>query len=158
MKLKLQFWKTKKALGITVLETEGLPIKNGKYVNTSYINHVYLADQKLELGISPGIVGSVDYIHTEYAKERINDIVNAITNELFSSVQREVKEGDTVTAGGTTTYIVTKIFPEWYSPRYVLTIPEINKVYLADTIYPVLQRCKFTKDITDTIETYTWEI
>lgn len=160
MKLKLQFWKTNKVLAVTVLEQDGLPKnKNGEIISTYSADNLYLSYKSLIIGTSPNTIGKISSTLTDDPENFIDRIVNAITDELFLPVQQELKEGDIVTINGSTTYVLAKIFPENYSPRYVLTAN--NKVYLIDTVepvYPILQRCKLTKDITDTTETYTWEM
>lgn len=158
MKLKLQFWKTNKVLAVTVLEQEGLPKnKNGEIISTYSADNLYLSYKSLIIGTSPNTIGKISSTLTDDPQNFIDRIVNAIENEIFSPGQQELKEGDIVTVDGSTTYTLAKIFPENYSYSYVLTT-DTNHVCLSNKVFPAIQKCKFTQDITDTIETYTWEM
>lgn len=167
MKLKLQFWKTSKVLAVTILEHEGLPItKNDSNIWIDNGNTIRLYSDTLMIGNCSDTVGCVAYTYTENAREYIDNIVNAITNELFVSKKQKIKVGDIVKVGdhGTTQYRVLHVLPENCYYRYV--IANENNVRndlklitcIVENIIPVTGQVKFSKEITNALETYTWEM
>lgn len=165
MKLKLQFWKTNKAVAVSVLECEGIPATKdcaGAIEVCPYERTQLLDDSEMVLNNHE--TGMIDYIEIDNSREYIDKLVNNIARELFTPKKREVKVGDIVTLDDNSIvcYEVLDILPKKYHNRYIIATDcnGIGKsvVYAHQTVTLVNKKVTFTKDITGNVETYTWEI
>ena len=164
MRLKLQFWKTPTNLSIGILDTKGLPIINTDQIKTYDCSGIgwSVYERKLVLSTNPVDIGDICSISTSEHRMYIDNIVEAVTNEIFTPKKREVKVGDMVTTGGADYYTVVEILPEIYFNRYIITshseIGNQEIVHTANNVELVNNTLTFTKEITDNLETYTWEM
>lgn len=165
MKLKLQFWKTPRKLLCCLLDHDNLPsISTGPIQITHNYSEIELYCNKICFGVKHKFE-RIDEICCDTCNHRsqIDFYVNTITKELFTPKKQEIKVGDIVTIKGECDkYKVLHILPEKYSNRYILTQGvnfngSVLWVY-ADEVIPITPQLKFTKEVTDSIETYTWEI
>ena len=156
MKIKIQFWKTPKKLYCCLLENK----------NTLFVVDILVDDARTGVLLNgPRIVigkniFDTDFIHTECSDEQrhlINLYVNEITRIFNNIASQEIKTGNTVySISGNSKYTVLHILPKKYKHRYVIADDH-------DTVYTVAEdaikpQFTFTKEITDDIETYTWEV
>ena len=165
MKLKLQFWKTPRRLLCCLLDHDNLPDISTKSIQVTHdCTDIGLYPDEIQLGVQHKL-DRIDDILCDacYQRSRIDFYVKTITKELFTPKKQEVKIGDIVTIKGECEkYKVLHILPEKYSNRYILT-QDVNFngsalwIY-ADKVIPTKPQFKFTKVITDDIETYTWEV
>lgn len=162
MKLKLQFWKTPRRLLCCLLDHDNLP---DIHTGSIHITHEHCDIQLYHDEICFGVKCNLDRIDDILCdacdqRSQIDFYVKTITKELFT---QEVKVGDIVTIEGECDkYKVLHILPEKYSNRYILTQGvnfhgSVLWIY-ADKVIPTKPQLKFTKEITDSMETYTWEI
>ena len=164
MKLKLQIWKTDKAVAVSVLECEGIPVtkdrRNAIRVS-SYGSTQLLDDGEMVLNIHE--TGMIDTLKVDDPKEYIYNLITNITRELFASRKREVKVGDIVEIDDDgVKYTVIHILPEEYYNRYIVTSghKKFDKtvVYAIPNVPPVNEKYTLTKETSGGIGTYTWEI
>ena len=168
MKLKLKFWKTKKAVAVTILEQKGLPTfkdNDNDIIIIRDISNISARTDKLIIGsYFNKIKGRMDYVDVDNVRKYIDMIIKAVTEELFVPEQQKVKVGDIVILNDNNIicYKVLDILPEEYHNRYIIATDcnAIGKpvVYAHQTVTPVNKRFTFTKEITEDLETYTWEI
>ena len=171
MKLKLQFYKTNKAVAVSVLECEGIPATKdcGNAILVSSYGSTHLLDNS-EMILNDHETGKIDSLEVDNPEEYIFNLAKNITRELFASRKREVKVGDVVEIDDDgVEYTVIHILPEEYYNRYIVTSNRFDKgvrpfdkpkVYALPSIPLVNEKFTIMKDITDTdnVITYTWEI
>ena len=169
MKLKLQFWRTDKAVAVSVLECEGVPITRDrdKAVRVSSCGSTQLFSDGTMI-LNDHETGMIDTAEVNDPREYIDKLVNNIARELFASKKREVKVGDIVDIDSDgEEYTVIHILPEEYYNRYIVTSNRFDegvrpfdkpKVYALPSVPLVYENFTVMKDVTDNVETYTWEI
>lgn len=87
-KLKIQFWRAEKALAMQILEQEGLPKRKDDGLVNIAVSPALSRKREIWLrGYQSGLDFYVETVDFNYNHERdkyLQDIVNAITNELFT--------------------------------------------------------------------------
>ena len=163
MKLKLQFWKTNKAVAVSVLECEGIPATTDDGAIEVCFYHATELFSDGEMILNNHETGKISTIEVDNPEEYVDKLVNNITRELFVPKQQEVKVGDIVKLGDSSIicYEVLHILPEEYHNRYIIAT-DCNKtglpvVYAHQTVIPVNKRFTVAKEFTGNVETYTWE-
>lgn len=162
MKLKLQFYKTNKAVAVSVLECEGIPV-------TSDDGAIEVCFYQATELFSDGMIlnnhetGKISTIEVDNPEEYIFNLAKNITRELFASRKREAKVGDLVEIDDDgVEYTVLHVLPEEYYNRYIITSghKKFDKmvVYAMPNVPPVDEKFTIMKDVTDNVITYTWEI
>lgn len=160
-KLKIQFWKAKKALAMQILEQEGLP-KRKEEGGVLILNYSALFRHSLVL---PGKKEfDLDILHIEFSTnaerdEYLRKTVNAITDELFTS-EGELKVGEMceVSDDGVSwrKYRLLAILPDRYEMRFIVengTLSWCTCTYarpISKRIEPKIEEC-------GQLVTYTWE-
>lgn len=166
MKLKLQFYKTDKAVAVSVLECEEVPINRNceNAIRVSSCGSTQLLDNS-EMVLNNRETGMIDSLEVDNPREYIDKLVNNITRELFAPKKREVKVGDIVTlySDKNTYYEVLNILPKKYYNRYIIATTNYSDydkpvVFAQPTVTPVNKIFTIMKDITDNVETYIWEM
>ena len=168
MKLKLQFYKTDKAVAVSVLECEGVPLTDDvDAIEVCPYARTQLFDDS-EMVLNNHETGKIDSLEVDNPEEYIFNLAKNITRELFASRKREVKVGDVVEIDDDgVEYTVIHILPEEYYNRYIVTSNRFDKgvrpfdkpkVYALPSIPLVNEKFTIMKDITDNVITYTWEI
>ena len=170
MKLKLQFWRTDKAVAVTVLECEGIPItkdREGAIEVCSY--HITKLFDDGEMILNNHETGMIDVIDVDNPREYIDKLVKNIAKEIFNLKNQKVEVGDIVTVDDDNVeYTVISILPEKYYNRYIVTTSNCKgfirrpssdkqKVYAIPNVIPI-KKALAMKDVTGNVETYTWEI
>lgn len=168
MKLKLQFYKTDKAVAVSVLECEGIPATTDDGAIEVCFYHTTELFSDGEMILNNHKTGTISTIEVDNPREYIDKLVTNITRELFASRKREVKVGDIVDIDGDgVEYTVLHVLPEEYYNRYIVTSNRFEggvrpfdkpKVYAMPNIPPVDEKSAVMKEVTSTVETYTWEI
>ena len=168
MKLKLQFYKTDKAVAVSVLECEGIPATTDERTIEVCSYHITkLFDDGMILNNHE--TGKISTIEVDNPDEYIFNLAKNITRELFASRKREAKVGDVVDIDSDgVEYTVLHVLPEEYYNRYIVTSNRFDggvrpfdnkpKVYAMPNIPLVNEKYTIMKDVTDNVITYTWEI
>ena len=165
MKLKLQFYKTDKAVAVSVLECEGIPITDDvDAIEVCPYARTQLFDDS-EMVLNNHETGKISTIEVDNPEEYVDKLVNNITRELFASRKRKVKVGDIVTlySDKNTYYKVLDILPEKYYNRYIIATTDYSDydkpfVFAQPAVTLVNETPLFTKETTGNLETYTWEM
>ena len=165
MKLKLQFYKTDKAVAVSVLECEGVPLTDDvDAIEVCPYARTQLFDDS-EMVLNNHETGKISTIEVDNPEEYVDKLVNNITRELFASRKRKVKVGDIVTlySDKNTYYKVLDILPEKYYNRYIIATTDYSDydkpvVFAQPTVTLVNKTPIFMKEFTGNLETYTWEM
>lgn len=169
MKLKLQFWKTDKAVAVSILECEGIPATKDceAAIEVCPYERTRLFDDS-EMVLNDHETGKISTIEVDNPNEYIFNLAKNITRELFASRKREVKVGDIVDIDSDgVEYTVLHVLPEEYYNRYIVTSNRFDggvrpfdnkpKVYALPKVPLVNEKYTIMKDVTDNVITYTWE-
>ena len=165
MKLKLQFYKTDKAVAVSVLECEGVPLTDDvDAIEVCPYARTQLFDDS-EMVLNNHETGKISTIEVDNPEEYVDKLVNNITRELFASRKRKVKVGDIVTlySDKNTYYKVLDILPEKYYNRYIIATTDYSDydkpfVFALPAVTLANKTPLFIKETTENVETYTWEM
>ena len=165
MKLKLQFYKTNKAVAVSVLECEGVPLTDDvDAIEVCPYARTQLFDDS-EMVLNNHETGKISTIEVDNPEEYVDKLVNNITRELFASRKRKVKVGDIVTlySDKNTYYKVLDILPEKYYNRYIIATTDYSDydkpfVFALPAVTLANKTPLFIKETTENVETYTWEM
>lgn len=168
-KLKIQFWKSEKALAMQILEQEGLP-KKFIGLNVNIIDAPFLGTDWIDLRGSwidkdNDVVTRLFSTNSE-RDEYFKKAVNAITDELFTG-KGELKvgercmvsdDGEMLQDSGWFTLELLAILPNSIEKRYICRMPFAtwdSKAWkyarsIAKRIEPKIEEC-------GNVVTYTWE-
>ena len=169
MKLKLQFYKTDKAVAVSVLECEGIPVTSDDGAIEVCFYHATELFSDGEMILNNHETGKISTIEVDNPEEYVDKLVNNIAKKLFASRKREAKVGDIVDIDSNSEeYTVLHVLPEEYYNRYIVTSNRFDggvspfdnkpKVYALPNIPLVNEKCAVMKEIVGNLETYTWEI
>ena len=163
-KLKIQFWKSEKALAMQILKQEGLPKEKMK--GTVRISgapelrddFVFLRGDYIAGNSNIGwITFDTDFERDTY----LHWAVNALTEELFTG-EGELKIGemcevrDDDTESWRKRKLIT-ILPEQQSYRFVVDSLELHRYIGYEYARPITKRTKPTVEECGQLITYTWE-
>lgn len=164
-KLKIQFWKAEKALGMQILEQEGLPKSKGDGFVQIY-QSIDLKDWRLNLrGIDTyfGLYIAQKYFRSNSDRDAyLEKAVNAITDELFTG-KGELKIGEMCEVRdydneSWSKRLLIAILPEKYSHRFVADSRlELHRYLGYEYARPITKRTEPTVEECGNVITYTWE-
>lgn len=165
-KLKIKFWKAKKALAMQILEQEGFPKeKESGKVRIEYSpalfeegSIVYLRGERIDYNYS---VARIQFNTNEVRDEYLNEVVNAITDELFTS-DGELKVGEICKVSnnenedGSPNELIA-ILPKGYKERFIVKVFYGMGWDSFDYAHPLCKRIEPKIETNGEIITYTWE-
>lgn len=163
-KLKIQFWKTEKALAMQVLEQEGLPERKVNGFIKIIIMPGICSDELSLRGYDTEEDFFVDVKHFSSNTERdeyLQKVINAITEELFTG-EGELKVGERCEVRDDEDEEWRKrkliaILPEQQSYRFVVDSLELRRYIGYEYARPLVKRTEPTVEECGQLVTYTWE-
>lgn len=164
-RLKIQFWRSEKALAMQILEQKGLPEEKAygfvKIINShdpklDFYKGVWLRGYHCYADFKPH---SICFITNVERDEYLKKAVNAITDELFTG-DRELKVGEMceVSDDGVSwhKYRLLAILPDRYEMRFIIengTLSWCSCKYAR----PIHKRTEPKIEECGQLVTYTWE-
>ena len=163
-KLKIKFWKAERALAVQIVEQEGLPKEKYNGV-IRIVNGVSLDSETLYLRGSEEIfdfdISPESFESNKDRDECLDKMTQAITDELFTNGQAELKVGEMCESRQDWQCIWCKnkllaILPEEYDKRYIVSAYNYHWIALREA-RPIAKRTEPKVETNGEIITYTWE-